>query len=58
MARSFSIRCCFAKSDAYVFCGSEDFRVYAWDLVEGKIVARLGAMPLLCECAGIAVMVL
>ncbi len=42
-ASSFSIRCCFARSDEFVFCGSEDSKVYAWDLVEGKIVARLSA---------------
>jgi len=39
-AKNFSLRCCFANTDAFVFCGSEDGRVFAWDLVEGKVVMK------------------
>lgn len=31
---------CLSGDDAYVFSGSEDGKVYAWDIVSSKVVTR------------------
>jgi mitogen-activated protein kinase organizer 1 len=32
---------CFTKTDSHVIGGSEDGKIYIWDLVEGKVVKCL-----------------
>jgi mitogen-activated protein kinase organizer 1 len=38
---SFQLRACLSRDDSRVLCGSEDGSLHAWDLVEGKQVARV-----------------
>ncbi|KAL1917256.1 uncharacterized protein VTP21DRAFT_4912 [Calcarisporiella thermophila] len=37
----FKIQSCLSYDDAYVFSGSEDGNIYAWDLIEGQMAAQL-----------------
>ena len=37
----YRIRSCLGMGDSVVISGSEDGRLYAWDLLEGKVVAKL-----------------
>lgn len=37
----YQIECCMNSKDNYIYSGSEDGLVYAWDLVTGKTIARL-----------------
>lgn len=38
---SYSIESCFTNTDAHVVSGSEDSKIYFWDLVEAKVVHTL-----------------
>ena len=38
---AYPLSSCLSSCDAYVLSGSEDGKVYAWDLVEGTVVQRL-----------------
>ena len=40
---NFRIRSCLGMADSVVISGSEDGHIYAWDLLEGKIIDKLGA---------------
>lgn len=39
----FRVRSCLGMADAVVISGSEDGQLYAWDLLEGKVIEKLGA---------------
>lgn len=39
----FRIRSCLGFGDAAIFSGSEDGKVYIWDVLEGKVLERLAA---------------
>ncbi|KAF9161158.1 WD repeat-containing protein 83, partial [Actinomortierella ambigua] len=39
----YKIRSCLSNSDAYVISGSEDGKIYFWDLVDGKVVHQMEA---------------
>jgi hypothetical protein len=39
----FRVRSCLGFNDAFVLSGSEDGAIYAWDLLEGRVVHRLAA---------------
>lgn len=41
--REYRIRSCLGLSDAVVISGSEDGRVFAWDLLEGSVMEQLEA---------------
>lgn len=41
--QDYRIRSCLAMNDAYVVSGSEDGRIYIWDLLGGKVIHRLDA---------------
>ena len=38
----YRIRSCLGMGDSVVISGSEDGRLYAWDLLEGRVVETLG----------------
>ena len=40
---NYRIRSCLGPGDATVISGSEDGKLYAWDLLEGKIIETLPA---------------
>ena len=37
---NYKLTSCLSNTDAYVFSGSEDGKIFAWDLVDGKVVER------------------
>jgi mitogen-activated protein kinase organizer 1 len=39
---SYPLTSCLSNCDAYVISGSEDGKVYAWDLVEGNVLQTIG----------------
>ncbi|KAG0351308.1 hypothetical protein BG005_009225 [Podila minutissima] len=39
----YKIRSCLSNSDAHVIAGSEDGKIYIWDLIEGDVVYRIDA---------------
>ncbi|KAI9847961.1 MAG: hypothetical protein M1837_001478 [Sclerophora amabilis] len=39
----YRIRSCLGMNDAFVVAGSEDGKIFVWDLLEGKVVQRLDA---------------
>ena len=39
--KNYRIRSCLGLHDAYVVSGSEDGHIYAWDLLEGKVVEKV-----------------
>ncbi|KAF9951496.1 WD repeat-containing protein 83 [Mortierella alpina] len=39
----YKIRSCLSNSDAHVLSGSEDGKIYVWDLIEGDVVYRIDA---------------
>ncbi|KAI8606312.1 WD repeat domain-containing protein 83, partial [Dissophora ornata] len=39
----YKIRSCLSNSDAYVLSGSEDGKIYIWDLIEGEVVHQIEA---------------
>ena len=39
----YRIRSCLGLADAVVVSGSEDGQIYAWDLLEGRVIEKLGA---------------
>ncbi|KAF9354793.1 WD repeat-containing protein 83 [Mortierella sp. AD094] len=39
----YKIRSCLSNSDAHVISGSEDGKIYIWDLMEGKVVHEIEA---------------
>ncbi|KAF9376135.1 hypothetical protein CPC16_000341 [Podila verticillata] len=39
----YKIRSCLSNSDAHVIAGSEDGKIYIWDLIEGEVVCRIDA---------------
>ncbi|KAL8711419.1 MAG: hypothetical protein Q9220_004077 [cf. Caloplaca sp. 1 TL-2023] len=39
--KNYRIRSCLGLGDAVIFSGSEDGKVYAWDLLEGKVLETL-----------------
>lgn len=39
----YRIRSCLGLADAVVVSGSEDGQIYAWDLLEGRVIETLGA---------------
>ena len=39
--KDFRIRSCFGINDAFVVSGSEDGKIYVWDMLEGKVVKKL-----------------
>ncbi|KAG0205748.1 WD repeat-containing protein 83 [Mortierella sp. GBA30] len=39
----YKIRSCLSNSDAHVLSGSEDGKIYIWDLIEGDVVYRIEA---------------
>lgn len=39
----YRIRSCLGLADAVVVSGSEDGQIYAWDLLEGRVIKKLGA---------------
>ena len=41
--KEYRIRSCLGWADAVVISGSEDHQLYAWDLLEGKVIAKLEA---------------
>lgn len=41
--KQYRIRSCLGLADAVVISGSEDGRLYAWDLLEGKVINELEA---------------
>ncbi|MCJ1480546.1 hypothetical protein MMC06_000701 [Schaereria dolodes] len=41
--KEYRIRSCLGMADAVVVSGSEDGEIYAWDLLEGKVIEKLKA---------------
>lgn len=41
--KDYRIRSCLGMADAVVISGSEDGKLYAWDLLEGKVIEKLEA---------------
>ena len=41
--KDYRIRSCLGMADSVVISGSEDGNLYAWDLLEGKVVEKLEA---------------
>ena len=41
--QNYRIRSCLGLMDSVVISGSEDGKLYAWDLVEGKVIKELQA---------------
>lgn len=41
--QDYRIRSCLGLADAVVVSGSEDGQIYAWDLLEGRVIEKLGA---------------
>ena len=41
--KDYRIRSCLGLADAVVISGSEDGQLYAWDLLEGKVIEKLKA---------------
>ena len=41
--KNYRIRSCLGMADSVVISGSEDGRLYAWNLLEGKVVEKLEA---------------
>ncbi|KAF9409198.1 vacuolar sorting protein VPS33/slp1 [Podila epigama] len=39
----YKIRSCLSNSDAHVIAGSEDGKIYIWDLIEGEVVCKIDA---------------
>lgn len=37
----YKLECTMNSKDNYIYSGSEDYSVYVWDLISGKIVAKL-----------------
>lgn len=45
----FQVECCFSEDDSVVICGSEDGKVFFWDLVEGTVVCSPQAHTSVCS---------
>ena len=41
--KDYRIRSCLGMADSVVISGSEDGKLYAWDLLEGKVIEKLEA---------------
>ena len=41
--KDFRVRSCLGLADAVVISGSEDGEIYAWDVLEGKVIDKLQA---------------
>ena len=41
--KNYRIRSCLGMADSVVISGSEDGELYAWDLLEGKVIEKLKA---------------
>ncbi|KAG0022412.1 hypothetical protein BGZ80_000306 [Entomortierella chlamydospora] len=39
----YKIRSCLSNTDAHVISGSEDGKIYIWDLMEGKVIHEIEA---------------
>ncbi|KAK9469707.1 WD40-repeat-containing domain protein [Lipomyces arxii] len=39
--KEYRVRSCFGDNDVYVVSGSEDGKIYAWDIISGRIVHQL-----------------
>ena len=37
----YRVRACLARNDAFVVAGSEDGKIFVWDLLEGEVVTML-----------------
>ena len=46
----YPIRCSFTADDSHVLCGTENGKIYIWELVSGKIIKVLkqGISPISC----------
>lgn len=42
--KEYRIRSCLGLNDAVVVSGSEDGNIYAWDLLEGRVIAKMEGM--------------
>ena len=46
----YRIQSCFSRNDAHVISGSEDGKIYTWDLVEGEIISHMEAHSRAVTC--------